>query len=146
MDNYLNIDNEEVTNEDLITLIGEVYNDNSTDLLKELDEETIEQFAVIELSSFPTEITISAGMTRQKQQYQPNVYHASIKVDVQKSTDFIIDSVKNAPKGKKIDTYIKLKRYQYKSLLSKVDKHEDVLRRALIARAKADGAALPQDK
>lgn len=145
MDNYLNIDAAEVTNEDLITLIGEVYDDNSTDLLKELDEETIEQFAIIELSSFPTEITVSAGMTRQKQQYQPNVYHASVKIDLQRATDLIIASVKNAPKGKKIDTYIKLKRYQYKSLLSKIDKHEDALRRALILRAKADGAALPQE-
>ena len=145
MDNFLEIGIEELANEDLINLIGEVYDDNETDLRKTLDEDTILQFAVLELSSFPTEITISAGMTRQIQQYCPNTYHASVKVDIGRATDLIVDTVKNAAKGKRIDTYVKLKRYQYKSLLGKIEKHEDVLRRALISRASADGAALPED-
>ena len=144
-DNFLNLTTQELGNEDLINLINQVYNDNTESISKSETEETILDFAQIELASFPTEVSISCGMTRQKVQYCPNVYHASMKLDVSKAIDFIINCVKTAPVGEKINTYVKLKRYHYKSLLSKINKHEDILRRALIERARADGAALPDD-
>ena len=145
MENYLKIEFEESKNDDLLNLVGEVYDGNDTDILDELSEEDFLDYAVLELSTFPTELTISCGMTRQKQQFMPNTYHASIKIDIENSANHIVDAVRDAAPGIRVEKYIKLKKYMYKSLLSKIDKHEGMLRQALIKRAKEDGTALPND-
>ena len=140
----LDISSDEVREEDFIKHIASIINDSKVNIDNVPDDRVL-TYAKLEMSTFPTEMTISCGMTRQRQQYSPNTYHATLKLDMTLTKKVILDAVANAPEGQRLAVYRDLKNFAYKSLFARYENHESVLRQRLEGRGKADGVALPGD-
>ena len=85
------------------------------------------------------EMTISAGEKRQKFQFEPNDYHASMKIDLGNSWNVIFSRVKDAPPEERAEVYQNCKKLFYDLIQAQYQKHERYLRSLLQAQAKIDG-------
>ena len=109
------IDIGEVKEEDFIKYLAKIT-EAPTAAIEGVSDDTLLAYAKIEMAFFPNEMTISAGMTRQKQQFCPNVYHASIKIDLSSAKESILQAVANANKGEKLIVYKDLKTFFLKCI------------------------------
>jgi len=141
---YFNIEADEARGHDFIEHLSTVL-EVSNKALESMSDNNILAYAKIEMASFPSKITVSTGMTRQKQQFCPNSYHLSMEIDLSLAKEIIISEVAAAPAGEKLILYKDLKSFLYKSVWYKYSQHESLLRQNMGQRAKADGVALPGD-
>ena len=87
----------------------------------------------------PLEITVSASETRQVRQYEPNNYHASIKISFGDAAERILERVKAAPPDKRPESFVNCKRILYGLIAEQYARNEDYLRSLMQAQQQGDG-------
>lgn len=106
---------------------------------QELSDEDIELAIRMEMAIMPTEITISAGETRQKQQYEPYTYHSTMRLDCSDLAKAVKHAYETAPEGHKLSTYVRAKKLMYRVIASKFDAHERYQRDLIHIQEEKDG-------
>lgn len=116
-------------------------------LPSELSKEEIVDIVCLDLSSFPVELTVSAGATRRTEvQYCSNNYHLSEKLDVSMQVTYIKDSLSRCETGQAvIDRYISLRGMMFELIKTKVMNTEQFLRDMIAEAERKDGQA-PQGR
>jgi hypothetical protein len=105
----------------------------------EIAEEDVETVAAFEMSIMPKEMSISAGEKRQIKQYSPNDYHASVKLDISKMSQILLERLAAAEYGKRLELYMTLKKSMYQVISETITRHDDYLREIMHRQQKADG-------
>lgn len=107
-------------------------------------ESDIERVLNLDISSTPSEFTISGGATRQTEmKYNSNNYHASEKLDCSRYKEMIDDILIDTglSEAQKINTYFDLKVHFYKTMQKKVLNNENFIRSIIRDAEAADGIA-----
>jgi hypothetical protein len=112
----------------------ELYGEDAT-----ISEEQLVDILELDLAFGIGEITVSAGETRQFRQFEPNNYHATIKFSLENVQAKVVDKVRNAPAGTKLDVYQSQKQLLYKIIQLKLNRNERFLRNFLQEQEKLDG-------
>jgi len=122
----------EIEDSAVARIAAEVYEDRDTITAAELMG-----ILELDLNMSLTEVTISSGETRQVRQYEPNNYHASVKIDLSGTKETMLEAVKAAPVGSKIDVYAEQKRLLF-TLVSKKYEHFDRFLRQMFSDRQRD--------
>lgn len=105
----------------------------------DISDEDLKLIFDLNLEFQTKEMTISAGEKRQLFQFEPNDYHASIKIDLGNSWKIIFDRVKDAPVDERVELYTKCKKIFYDLIKAQYEKHENYLRELIKVQELGDG-------
>lgn len=86
-----------------------------------------------------TEMTISVGEKRQVRQYEPNDYHASLKIDISGAWDVIFERVRQAEPAEMAAVFTESKKCFYALMSEQHTRHERWLRASIHEQQLADG-------
>lgn len=132
----MTIEFQEISESVLSSRVEDIFKDIG---ITSATEDDVIIVAKMELSIFPSELTVSASETRQKAQYSPNSYFASMKLDLSDLKSIVLEAVESAPKGSRVETYIKYKSAFYNLVQTKVRQTSEMLRGTLHAQQRNDG-------
>lgn len=132
---------EETEESELRDRILELYQaiDPSVASYEDLSNKEIKLAIRMEMAMMPSEITVTVGETRQKQQFEPYNYHMSMKLDCGDLRGAVISSYEDAPEGKRLAAYVRAKKLMYKVIATKYDAHERYQRDLIHAQEEKDG-------
>jgi len=110
--------------------------------IRVLDKKEVSQKEIIDLLELDmgfsiSEITISAGETRQVRQYEPNTYHVTIKYDLNAALSTLSDKVKKSKNP--TETYFEQKKMLFQLISDKYSNGENYLRDLIKNQQKDDG-------
>lgn len=114
-------------------LATELYQD------KPLTEEELENLFRLDCAIFPSQLTVSAGETRQVRQFEPNNYHVSMQFDLSEVKTVVKKQVMQAPLEKRAEVYDDLRHMVYGVIMKKYEKGERYLRTLISGAKAADG-------
>lgn len=118
-----------------------------TELFKEIGESTVSTDDLIlaiemDISVIPLTLSISYSEKRQKTQYNPNDYFASMQLDVSDLGKIVLGAVKATPEGERLNAYIKYKRILYQMIEDKILMNREFLKECVHAQQQEDGINL----
>jgi hypothetical protein len=118
-----------------------------TELFKEIGEGSVSTDDLIlaiemDISVMPLTLNVSYSEKRQKTQYNPNDYFASMQLDVSDLGKIVLGAVKAAPEGEKLNAYIKNKRILYQMIEDKISMNREFLKECVHAQQQEDGISI----
>lgn len=135
------ITTQETEESELKDRILELYQaiDPGVTLFNDLTEKDIKLAIRMEMAMMPTEIVITVGETRQKQQFEPYNYHMSMTLDCRDLAGAVRSAYEDAAEGKRLEAYVRAKKVMYKIIATKFDAHERFQRDLIHAQELKDG-------